>query len=86
MSPITQKNVQSFLKKEQGGKVSWLEYKNLRTVKAQEIIVPEYPRKEVQGGQYNLPETQQEVLWLLLPHLWCSILHQGWEPREKGEL
>lgn len=69
MCPITQKNVQSFLKKEQGGKVSWLEYKNLRTVKAQEIIVTEYPRKEGQGGQYNLPETQQEVSWLLLPDL-----------------
>lgn len=49
MCPITQKNVQSFLKKEQGGKVSWLEYKNLRTVKTQEIIVTEYPRKEGQG-------------------------------------
>lgn len=32
-------------KRSQGGTVSWREYKSLRTVKAQEILGTEYPRK-----------------------------------------
>lgn len=59
--------------------------KSLRTVKAQEIHGTEYPR-EGREKIYHVPETQQVVVWLLLPDPCCSIREQGQEPREKAEL